>query len=449
MNILSSIPIKSSTDKLFKGLFIRWQLLTQSEKTVGCGIILIPLWWIFGWGLMLLAWTVAIVVYELFIHKCIRLSRPSIAVIALITFSVYTCVIYATNSPEVRPRELIDPLLTWGCGGVLLWYIQSHNIRVRLEVAAWAFSITICSMLGLWLFCHFILAEQHLNPSRTIFATLTEKGEVYRSNKLGSIGNYLVLYYGEKGLGGLARYTFFFPHPTVSSFAIGFVGLIALDLKQRYWSLILVAACTFLILICQARNAWIALSIVLSIRWLVLYGKKQGLALLLVLFAVGSFSVFSIPSMTNYITSTYGNTVQATSSFRKESTDTRNKIYQRTLESIVKEPTILGHGINGASVQPGYEFAKIGTESFVLGGLLYKSGMLGTSLFLTFFIAFLIWLYRTKTDRPACCFLMMLYFTLASLVTEFMLPEIFIMLLCGLLSDPIQKRQRDKVIKSL
>lgn len=435
----SSLSIFSSKKKeenniLFHGIWLRWGALTQTEKVVCAGIILIPLWWFIGWGLMVFFWLIGVAIYELCYHRKIRLSRPTPEVVAFIIFSFYRTISYALNAPVIVPRVLIDPILTLTCGGLLLWYIQSHNIRVRLQVVAWAFSVLICMMVLWWLFFHFVLSEPYYVPPRTLFAVITNKG-TYDPSKLGSVGNYLVPYnLNSQGLGGLLRYTFFFPHPTVSSFAIGFAGLIALDLKNRWWSLPIVTACTFLILVCQARNAWLALSIVLIVRWLITTGKTGGLAFLLSLFAITSFTTLSLPSVTDWISDTYTNTVEATSNFRKDSTDTRSEVYYKTWNKVVEEP-FLGHGVNGPPVQPGYEFATIGSESFILGNLLYKSGVLGTGVFLTFYISLLTRLYNTRGDRPLSCFLMLLYFSLASLFTEFLVPEGFIVMLCTMLSN--------------
>ena len=429
-----SSPKKEENNTLFRGLWLRWGALTQAEKVVCAGIILVPLWWVIGWGLMVFFWVFGLAAYELRCYKKIRLSRPSIEVIAFILFSFYRTISYALNAPVVVPRVLIDPILTLSCGGILIWYIQSHNIRVRLQVVAWAFSTLICMMLAWWLFFHFVLSEPYYIPPRTIYAVITGKG-AYDPSKLGSVGNYLVPYtLNSQGFGGLLRYTFFFPHPTVSSFAIGFAGLIALDLKNRWWSLPIVVACAFLILICQARNAWLALSIALLVRWLIIAGKTGGLAFLLSLFAITSFTTLSLPSVTDWISETYTNTLEATSNFRKESTDTRSEVYYKTWTQFIEEP-FLGHGVNGPPVQPGYEFATIGSESFVLGALLYKSGLLGTGVFLVFYISLLTRIYDTRKDRPLCCFLMLLYFSLASLFTEFLVPEGFIIMLCIMLSN--------------
>jgi hypothetical protein len=423
----------SSSDRLFRGILIRWKLLTQSEKVVCLGIILIPLWWVIGWSFMLLFWVIGIAVYEVKCYQKIRLERPTISAIALILFSFYRALTYVLNTPEIAPRALLDPFFSWGCGGLLLWYIQSRKIRIRLHVAAWAFSVVICTMLVWWSFFHFVLNEPYFIPPRTLFAILLDKGASYNANQLGSVGNFLVPYYfDERGIGGLLRYTFFFPHPTISSFAIGFTGLIVLDIKKPLWSLPIFIICTFLILIGQSRNAWLALSLVLIVRWLITSSKAGGIIFLLSLMAITSFATLSLPSVTDFITETYTNTVDATSNFRKDSTEVRNNIYLRTWEAFVEDP-FLGHGVNGPPVLPGYEFALVGTESFVLGSLLYKSGIVGTSLFLTFFTSLLAWLYKTRKDRPLCCFLMLLYLSLSSLVTEFLIPEVFMVLLCTVL----------------
>ena len=430
MNFISKTH--ENKNAIFQGIWLRTQALTQAEKVVCLGIILIPIWWVIGWGVMLLLWMCGIVFYELKTHRKIRLSPPKLEVIGIILFSFYRSLSYGMNSPEIAPRVLIDPLITWGCVGILLWYIQSNNIRVRLQPVAWAFSFTICMMILWWIFCHFVIREPYYTPPRTLYAVLTDKG-AYNPANLGSVGNFLVPYYlTEKGFGGLYRHNFFFPHPTVSSFAIGFAGLIALDIKNLLWSRSILAACTLLILIAQARNAWLSLSVVLVVRWILTTGKTRGITFMLALFAIASFATFSVPSVTNYITDTYSNTVETTSNFRKESTEGRQKIYQRTWESFIEEP-LWGHGVNGPSVVPGYEFAGLGSESFILGTLLYKSGLVGTGVFLAFYISLLVQLCKTRKDRPLCCFLMLLYFTLASSVTEFLGLELFLLLLCTIL----------------
>jgi len=435
LSTLRSTPFQRKNhnhNPLFRGIWLPWELLTQAEKVICWGIILIPFWWCIDWAFVPSLWVMGVVIWEIKNYQTIRLQRPSISVITLILFSCYQVFTYVVNSPEIIPRAILNPFLSWGSGAILLWYIQTHKTRIRLPVIAWAFSIIICFMAIWWIFFHFVLSEPYYTPPRTIYALLSNKG-LYNPSQIGSISNFLVPYYNSgNGLGGLARYTFFFPHPTISSFAIGFAGLIFLDSNKRYFSLVLGLICGALILITQTRSAWIFIPIVLVVRWFLKNFQQRGLAFILTIFAITSFTTLSVPQVTDYITQTYTNSVEATSNFRKDSTQGRQLVYQRTWSEFLKEP-IVGHGINGAEVVPGYEFAKIGTESFILGTLLYKSGIVGTGIFSTFFITFMAELYRTKNNRPICCFLMILYLTLASTVTEFMGLEIFFPLLCSML----------------
>lgn len=433
--ISSTFARKNKYDNsLFKGVRLRWELLSQAEKVVCLGILLIPFWWCIGWSSVLFLWVSGIAAWEIKNHRKIRLTKPSISVVALILFALYQVFTYLINTPAILPRSIIDPFFSWGCGGLLLWYIQTHKIRVRLQVVAWAFSVIIFLMLIWWVFFCIILSEPYYIPPRTLYALLTNKGG-YDPSKLGSINNFLVPYYStHTGFGGLARHTFFFPHPTVSSFTIGFAGLIVLDTNKRYFSYFFLLICGFLILIAQTRNAWLAIPVVLIVRWLITNFKKRGFTFILTIFAITSFITLSLPQVTDYITETYTNSVEATSNFRKDSTEGRQLVYQRTWEHFLEEP-LIGHGLDGAEVMPGYEFAKIGTESFILGTLFYKAGLIGTGIFMTFFISFMTDIFRTVNDRPICCFMMIIYLALVSTVTEFMGIEIFFLLLCKIMKN--------------
>lgn len=427
-------------DRLFKNGLLRWQAITPSEQFAAVVISLIPVWWLISWSYSPLLLILGVFAYRLWRYKELGLSRPSLPVVALFCLTLYATVLYKLKVPDGGPAGLVGPMQFWGAIGLWLWYIQSHRIRIRLQVVAWACSVVALEALGFWLVNHFILGEPVFDPARTLVATFIGKGESFDGGKSGSVGNYLVPYEPDtKGVGGLIRYTFFFPHPTASSFMFGFILLIALDLKNRLWSRSLVTICSFLILVCQSRNAWVTLPIAVLIHWLVTTGKTRGLAFLLALFALVSFITLSIPSVTNTLTTKVANTAEATTSYRKESTDARNKIYMRTLEAVLGEPPLIGYVVPGAEVVPGYEFARIGTESFILGTLLYKSGLLGTALFLTFFIPFLSWLYTTRRDRPICCFLMLLWLGIASMVTEFLTTEIFVLVICAAIYHPQRK----------
>lgn len=58
----------------------------------------------------------------------------------------------------------------------------------------------------------------------------------------------------------------------------------------------------------------------------------------------------------------------------------------------------------GASVHAGYAPAKVGTHSFYLGSLLYQKGVVGTCIFVTFWLSLITWLYHTRSNRPICIF---------------------------------------------
>jgi O-Antigen ligase len=427
----SKIQEAINGNNVFSGIWINWKRIALPEQVVCLGILLIPLWWIIGWSYIPLLWVFGISAWEILNHKKIRLEMPSISAIALLLFSFHRILSYALNSPELAPRALVDPLLFWGCSSLLLWYIESHKIRIRLEIIAWALSVVVCMMLLFWLFFHFVIGEKFFIPTPNLVGLFLDKSS-YNTSKLGSIGNFLVPYaYGNPGVGGLLRYNFFFTHPTVASFIIGFTGLVVLDVKNRYWSFSILTICSFLIVICQTRNAWIALPITLIFRWLHINFSKKNLSLLLALIALIFFLIFSVPHITNFVSDSYINLVNSTISFRKDSSEVRNLIYQRTLEKILEEPSLIGYGVNGPTVLPGYEFAGLGTESFILGSLMYKSGLIGTGIFAIFLISFLFSITSTK-DRPISSFLMIIYLSLCSLVTEFSAVEMFIVLISGM-----------------
>jgi hypothetical protein len=428
--------LKAEQDQqLFQKGLIRWRALSGAERFVCVVMSLAPLCWMFGWSYAPLTLTIGIFVYQLGRYGNLGLKRPSLPVIALLVFTAYSTVLYKFNVPDGGPAGLIGPMQLWGTAGLLLWCVQSHRIRVRVPVVAWGFSIIVLEAVCYWLFAHFVLGETSFTPIRTIMATFLDKGETYSSAKLGSVGNFLVPYTSEvKGFGGLVRYAFFFPHPTTASFVFSFAVLVALDLKNRTWSRCVIGAAIFLILICQSRNLWLSLTIVVLIRWLMVTGRTKGIAFLMAFFAAASFAVLSVPAITNSLADKIETTTEDASNLRKSSTEDRNKIYSRTWETIVEEMPVIGHSLPGPEVTPGYEFARIGTESFILGTLLYKSGFLGTGMFLTFLVPYLSWLYQTRRDRPLCSFLMLLLMGLACTVTEFLSTEALTLTLCTIMT---------------
>jgi len=423
-------------DRLFHSGIIRWRTLNEAERFVCCFIILAPLWWFISWSYMPLFLTAGVFAYQLIRHKTLGLTRPSLAVVALLLFAGYSIGLYHLKVPGTGPAAFIGLIQMWGTAALMLWYVQSRQIRIRFVVAAWALSIVVLEAILYWLFVHFVLGEPYFTPSPTLVAQLLGNTS-YNSTQLGAVGNFLNPYNPSvRGPGGLVRYTFFFQHPTISSQVFAFVVLVALDLKNRLWSSTVIGASSFLVLACQSRNVWLVLPIVVLVHWLITTGKARGLAVLLAILALVSFVTLSIPQVTDTITDRAATTAEATSNLRRASTTVRRDIYLQTWESIVTEPPVIGHAIPGAEVAPGYEFGRIGTESFILGTMLYRSGFLGTGLFLTFLVSFLTWLWRTRDDRPLCCFLMLLLLALSSAVTEFSPLEALILILCAVIYTP-------------
>ncbi len=427
--------VSQGENQLFHNGLIRWQALTGAERFVGLAIVLAPVWWFISWSYMPLFMTIGLFAYHLVRHKQLGLTRPSLSVVALLLFTGYLIVLYRLRVPDVGPAGIIGLLQMWGTATALLWYVQSQKIRIRLTILAWAFSVVVLEAVLYWLFARFVLGEPFFIPSPNLIATFLGN-TTFRSTQLGAVGNFLNPYNPSvRGPGGLVRYTFFFQHPTISSQVFAFAVLIALDLKNRLWSSTVIGASAFLILVCQSRNVWLVLPIVVLVHWLITTGKTRGLSALMAALAIVSFVTLSIPQVTEKLADRVTTTAEATGNLRKDSTDVRRDIYIKTWASILTEPPVIGHAVPGEEVVPGYEFGRVGTESFILGTV-YRAGFLGTGMFLVFLISFLAWLWRTRDDRPLCCFLMLLLLALSSAVTEFSPLEAIILILCAITYVP-------------
>ncbi|MEO0376710.1 MAG: hypothetical protein AAF329_19245, partial [Cyanobacteria bacterium P01_A01_bin.17] len=163
---------------LFAGPRLRWKALGTAEQVVCSLILLIPLWWVLGLIPYLIFCVAAgVMIYERWQHGTLRLQRPTMAVVILIVFCLYSSGITTyrffnfdpasleslTSAADLaqkplKPIDLIESLLQLSFP-FLLWYIQSHSIRVRLEVIAWALSVVVLEMLAVCLFCHFVLGN--------------------------------------------------------------------------------------------------------------------------------------------------------------------------------------------------------------------------------------------------------------------------------------------------
>jgi hypothetical protein len=435
---MASIKIKNN-EYLFSGLLIRWYALTQPEKVVCAAILLIPIWWLWGWKQLFIFLFLGIVIYEYRQQKQLGLKVPSLAVSSLLLFGFYTLFstyIYAQLSNfSLNPNSILSPIDQLICVGLILWYIQSNNLRVRLQVVAWSCSVIVIMMLGFWVIIYFGLQQAHYVPSLSIYGLLTDKGARFIPG-LGN-SNYLMPYFPtDTSLPGMVRYVYFFHGPESLALFFGFICLLALDIKNRLWSLLLFVASFFLLLTSGTRAVWVALPVVLFLRYFVQIGKASGIWLLCVLIAIVSYTTLSVPAVTDLVLNRVTNTTEATSNLRGDSTEVRTKIYHRTFEAIIEDSDslIFGHVVPGKTVLPGYEPAMVGTHSFILSSLLYRSGLLGTGIFLTYWVSLLWWLYQTRNTRPMCL-LIFAIFSLTFTTMELEMTVMPISLICVMLDN--------------
>ncbi len=434
LSIATSPIVKD--DALFSGIWIRWQNLTIPERLVCANIVLLPAWWVAGlYTYMLTFIFIGVAIYEKNHYDKLRLKSPSITVKALFAFGAYTLISVVLNDRSTSITSLLRIALFWFVPALLLWYIQSNNIKVRFQAVAWACSVSVIQMLALWLVIHFGLSERSYAPPQSLFGLVTGKEEEYESGS--GYGNYLMPYTPhDKVFGNLSRFSFFFLYPELGALVISYIGFIALDIKNRRWSGLLFCGCLFLLFISGTRSVWITFPVVLALRYLFTIGKVWGSSILFGLLAVTSFITLSLPAVTDLITNTYTGTVKATTSFRANSSEVRQLIYQRTLERI-PDNFFLGHGVAGPTVLPGFAPARIGSHSFILGTLLYRSGLVGTGIFLVFWVSLISWFYNTRNDRPVSSYCLILLVTLCASSMDLagaLLP--LILLLCILVRLP-------------
>lgn len=153
---------KAETNGLFSGIWIRWQALTGAERFVCANIVLLPVWWVVGYLLMALLLPLGVILYELRKYGELRLKRPNLPVVALLAFATYQVVqafIFRLFGAPGLASTLQSAAMLSYCPAFWLWYIQSNNIRIRLEVVAWACTVSVIQMLGFWFAIEFFLPE--------------------------------------------------------------------------------------------------------------------------------------------------------------------------------------------------------------------------------------------------------------------------------------------------
>lgn len=437
------LGLKSATDNtpgnsnLFSGIWIRWNSLTFAEKVVCTNITLIPLWWMWGWRFYFIFLVAGIVIYEWYNNKEIRISRPSIAAITIIGYGLYVLIVrYFYAKMEGLPlnfHTLMSPINNVIFFGLSLWYVQDRKIRIRVSVVCWAFTVLIVTMLLTWAVIYIGLNQADYVAPLSIYGVLTGKSGEFTPGDGNS--NYLMPYFpNDESIGGMVRYLYFFTGPEALALVMGFVCLLSLDIKNRFWSIFLSLGSIFLLVTSGTRSVWVSLPIVLCFRYLFTAGKIFGPAFVCGLLAIISLSI-SVPDISNAVVDNIMNTAEKTANARADSTEVRGEIYRLTIKGIENADNsqfVFGHVFNGEGVLPGYKPAQVGTHSFILGTLLYRGGLVGTMLFVTFWLSLLRWLYQTRYNRPTCLFVFVL-FSLTFITMELEMPVLPITLLCIML----------------
>jgi hypothetical protein len=440
--LLKSKFAPTNTDNLFSGIWIRWQALTLGERLACANIVLIPVWWLSGFyrymsPLLLLS----VIGYEWQKYKEIRLKRPTIAVVALLVFAMYQIakILFAYDVPG---REKFSNIFTMTiCPAIWLWYISSNNIRLRLKAIAWAFTFIVVLMLGFWLLLQFVLPETLFFPHNIpTIATLITGQTVEETGFTQTNNPYYLLPYQIAGENA-RRYNFFFVYPEYTALIVGCIGFMAMDIKNRIWSWLLLLACVFIIVLSGTRIVWLGFPVVIGLRYLISnLGKRYISAIAFALIAIISFTALSVPPATRLLGDQLTQSTEAIGDVRSDSTEVRAEIYSRTIEELRsnEDALIWGHAARGKPVQ-NISFARVGSHSFILGTLLYLNGIVGTVIFLVFWGALFYWLYKTRSRRPVACFCILLFYSFVSITLELVYgnsTSALMIVLCAALREP-------------
>ena len=446
---ISTIVIEDTTQPIVRGM-IRWSALKQAERFVLVTILTLPFWWILGIGYLSLGVTLSIIIYEVFWGKGFKLKKPSLLVLSGFAFGLYLIAALSYYRGGGNPGVITSLFADWCCTALIIWYVQSYRIRVRLEVIAWGLSVLVGEMVLFWLIIQFALGTPRFDPPRSLIGLLTSKSERF----IPGVGNtnYLMPYLQkDKSIGGLGRFVFFFPGPEAMSLATAFIALLSLDLKNRAWSIALCSASVLLMLLSGTRSTWIMFPMTVGVRYFLIMARLSGVATMFAVLSLISFLTLSVPQTTDLLRNTFSNTTEATSGFRADSTKVRHKIYERTIDSIITESDYLlfGHGVTGPTVLPGYAPAMIGSHSFLLGSLLYRSGLVGTGVFVTYWLSLISWFYQTRRSRPSCCIFVFLMFSFTFGTMELELSVVLVTLLCTVLHTSLDQHSELSPIHSV
>jgi len=429
-----STVTKTTPDRqLFFWCWMRWGALTAGERFVCAFIMLIPVLWVVGiYKYMTFLLLLCIAIYEWWKHGEIRLKLPTMPAIALFGFGIYRIAQILINYDVPGRGSVSSIFITWFSYALLLWYIQSNNVRLRLEAIAWACTVSMVQMLGFWLLLQYVLPISLFQPPNipTLFGAVTGKA---------TAENLLAPYEGD--ISGYYRPSLFFVSAQLFALITGCIGLIALEIKNRIWSLLLLLASVFLIVISLSRGIWIAFPLAVWFRYLIsAYSQPRIRLILFAVMAVASFAVLSIAPFTHFLVSSYTDITAQVSQFRASSTEWRAEIYRQTWEAFLENP-IWGEAGKGqpVSMVAGGEVNTVGSHSVILGSLLYGNGLIGTGIFAVFWISLFVWLYKTRSGRPLTGFCVMIMFTFAAATVGAMWFSPFpalIVLLCVAIRQP-------------
>lgn len=408
--IKSSVLEAPRVGNLFSGIWIRWRALTLGERFVCANIIIIPIWAMAGlYQYMALILLLSVALYECLQHGKIRLKRPNSVVVTFFLFGLYEVARLFFFGVKVR-GGLVEVTINTFCPAFWLWYIQANKIRIRIEVVAWACTVSVIQMLGFWLAVQFVLPKTFF-PQPNLMGLLT-----------GNTANpmYLLAPVGGSHPFILERFTLFFVYPEFFSVVAGFMGIVALDVKNRFWSWLLFLACVFLIFLSGTRIVWLTFPLVIALRYMFSnFSKSWVPPITFALIAVVSFTTLSIPPATKWILDTSTQSAEAVNSMRAGSTDVREEIYSKTWKKVQENP-LWGYRSVGDTDAPGSTVgaSAVGTHSVILGNLLYQRGLVGTVIFIVFWVSLLIWFYKTRAERPLTCFCVWIFYTLVSPTLE-------------------------------
>lgn len=407
-----SLHKKQSSKLLAGGFWLRWRALTTGERFVCANIILIPVWWAAGlYDYLPILLLLSVGLYEWRQHGKLHLKRPSLPVIAAIAYGVYQLARVAIFYQEPRTIKFFDVISVVFCPTIWLWYIQSKNLRLRIEPIAWACTINVLQMLGLWFLIQFVVPSS-IFPLPTIYGLVTGGAKTLAS----SLSPFRTL---SGNVAGLCRCQLFYVFPSFFALFVGFLSLVSLEIKNRLWSWLVFAACVFLIVLSATRAVWVALPLVLGLRYLFNnYGRRWVPAFVFALIAAGSFLILSLPVFSDLVLNNFTDLADAVNKVREGSTDSRLEIYRQTWEAIQQSPW-WGYLTTGATIDAyAQEYEVVGSHSVLLGNLLYLNGGVGTGLFLTFWISLLYWLYKTRAGRPVLCFCLWFLYTFVAFTMD-------------------------------